>query len=285
MHRSAAAKHSIALALAAIFLFLASLANAVETRVQVAADLAGAWLAPDAKWNGQTVILLHGFADDMNGPGDASKRLAEKLAGAGIASLRINFRGEGDRRRSDIRSTFATRVADTEAAHEFVIKSKGVNAAHLAVLGWSLGGATAIEVAGRHPDWFRALVLWSSLSGSLEKFMFAMEGARIAVREGSYTQDYTGWKKVTTHRDYYESFRGIDLDRSLAKYPGAFLSVRGSQDFLPQYEAQFLKIARGRPAEAVLIGGADHVFNALDPKAKEADAAIAATLAWLTRTL
>jgi hypothetical protein len=61
--------------------------------------------------------------------------------------------------------------------------------------------------------------------------------------------------------------------------------VRGSLDFLPQYEAQFLKVAQGRPAEAVLIGGADHLFNVLDPKSTEADAAMNATLAWLLRTL
>ena len=90
-------------------------ALAREVRVDLENDLHGAWLIPDKQWNGGVMLLLHGFADDMNGPADVTKRLAERLGDQGIATLRINFRGEGDRNRTDIRSTFATRIADTEA--------------------------------------------------------------------------------------------------------------------------------------------------------------------------
>jgi len=275
------------LGLAFVWVSMAHVACArpAEEKVQVAPELAGAWLKPAQNWDGRTVVLLHGFADDMNGPGDVMKHLAEALVDAGIANLRINFRGEGDRARTDIQSTLETRVRDTEAARAFVLEQSGVAATHIGVMGSSLGAATAIVVGGRNPQAFRTMVLWSSPGGDLEKYMVESQAGRIAIEKGSYTEDVPGWKRITTYRAYYESFRGVNLDALLAKYPGAFLSVRGTNDYLPPHEAEFLKVVPGRPAEALLIGGADHMLNGLEAGSKETAAAIAATVAWMKRTL
>jgi pimeloyl-ACP methyl ester carboxylesterase len=259
--------------------------RAAEQRVAISPEVSGAWVTPDSAWDGRTVLMLHGFADDMDGAGDLSKRMAERLARIGIASLRINFRGEGDRLRSKIESTLQTRVADTEAAYAFLNKQQGVQAGRTAVLGWSLGATTAIVVGSQHPEWFRGMVVWSTPSGEQFAPMTATPAARQALRDGIATDVVPGWKTIITKREFYESFRGVDLDQSLAKYPGAFLTIRGSKDFLPQRDALLLNIAPGKNKEAALIGGADHVFNVFEPGSEAPQRVLDLTAVWLARSL
>lgn len=129
------------------------------------------------------------------------------------------------------------------------------------------------------------MVLWSAPSGEQFGPMTANPVAQKALREGVATDIIPGWKSITTKREHYESFRGVDLDQSLARYPGAILTIRGSRDFLPQRDAQLLNIAPGKSKEAALIGGADHVFNVFEPGSEAPQRVLDLTAAWLARSL
>jgi pimeloyl-ACP methyl ester carboxylesterase len=288
---------------------LAAAAAAAETAVTITPELKGAWLKPDKGWDGRTVLLLHGFASDMDDAGGLLKRLAHGLAAKGIASLRINFRGEGDAKRTDIESTFATRLEDTAAAYAWLVEQPGVNASRTGVMGFSLGASTAIETGAQYPDWFKSMAVWSSPAGDQFAMYQTDETAQKALRDGSATEDVPGWKKITTKREFYLSFRGIDLDKSLAKYPGAFLTVRGTKDELllayartlevsggpdhpkvvtkspPNPDDVFLATAPGDLKEKLTIEGADHIFNVFQPELGYARQAVDATVAWFGRTL
>jgi dienelactone hydrolase len=260
---------------------------AVEREVDVAKDVKGLWCEPVGAWDGRVVLLYHSFADDRDGPGNLLKRVAQALAARGVASLRVNFRGEGDKARTRIESTLHTRVADAEAAWTFAATQRGVDVSRTGALGWSLGATTTIETAGKNPAWFRSVAVWSSPSGDQEREMLSRDVAKRALRDGEATRHDPAWKSVTTTRAFYESFRGVNLDRSLQKYPGAFFSVRGSEDHLAQYERQFMKsrVQSSAPAESLLISGANHVFDVFAPEKGHAERAVDATVAWFLRTL
>jgi pimeloyl-ACP methyl ester carboxylesterase len=282
-------------------------ATGAESRVAITPELRGAFVKPDRGWNGSTVLLLHGFASDMDDAGGLHRRLAQALAAKGIASLRINFRGEGDAKRTEIESTFGTRLEDTAAAYAWLSEQPGVNASRVGVAGWSLGASTAIEIGAQYPDWFKSMAVWSSPGGDQFAQMTDNPTAQAALRDGVATEDVPGWKKITTKREFYLSFRGVDLDKSLAKYPGAFLTVRGSADYLAtrvlkkptisdegravtrevriDSDEALLLAAPGEPKEQVRIEGADHIFNVFQPETGHATRAVDATVAWFGRTL
>lgn len=266
-------------------LALASAKAATDVPVTVAPGVSGAWLQPDAHWDGRTVLFFHGFADDMDGAGDLTKRCAHALADQGIASLRINFRGEGDRLRTDIESTHGTRIEDAEAGYAFVLARPGVAKAHVGAIGWSLGTATGIEVAAHHPGWISSLIVWSSLSGNVYDSLMTLQGAADAVATGTGIDVVPGWKTITTHRAFYVGYQGVDVLALLPKYTGAFLSIRGENDFLPKNDAALVAAAGGRRVEAVLIKGADHTFNVLTPDKTDSDRLVAVTAEWLASTL
>ena len=256
-----------------------------DRMVSISAELHGAWLQPSGAWDGRTVLFLHGFADDMNSVGGLTKRLAGVLSERGVASLRINFRGEGDYERTDIESTLDTRTADTEQACAWLARQPGVAPDRLGAVGWSLGATTAIVVAAAHPTWFRTMAVWASPTGDQWAAMTAGATAQKALREGQASEHWTGWKTITTKRSFYESFRGVNVDASLAKYPGAFLSLRGSLDHFTANESEFLNRAPGLPRESVIIGGASHIFNVFEPETGHADRVVEVTADWLQRTL
>lgn len=259
--------------------------RANDERVTVASELHGAWLRPERGREGRAALLLHGFADDMNAVGGLTERLAHALAERGVASLRINFRGEGDRARTDIESTFDTRVEDTESALRWLVAQPGVEASRVGAVGWCLGATTAIVTAAKHPTWFRSMVAWASPAGDQWAELSASPPGQQALRDGVGYEEVPGWKTIRTKREFYESFRGVNVSTALEGYPGAFLSVRGTSDEFPVDEVAFINHARGEPRESVLIGGMDHVFSVFETDSPHPARAVAVTVDWLLRTL
>ena len=266
-----------------ILLFTAALAHGQESIVSFGEGVSGKLLVPDVEKVDRAVLLLHGWNGSMDEVGDLFADQARALAERGIASLRFDFTGEGERENFVVTSTLASRVGESEAAYEFL--KQQVPQARYGVLGFSLGGLTAMAVAGAHPDWFASMVLWSAaeemrLSGDAAY----NEVIRQALDEGRAV--YRTWSDITVTREFVLSFVGVNTRSQLSAYPGALLAIRGDKDYLARHDPQWLELAPTQDKAFYLIGGADHIFNVLEtPKSSYGARAISATTAWFDRTL
>src|SRR6185436_16464694 len=88
--------------------------------------------------------------------------IGSAFASRGFDVLLIDYRGYG---RSEGEVTDENGInADADAAYDYLVKERGVNAERLALIGQSLGTTAATDLASRRPC--GALVLESGLSSA-----------------------------------------------------------------------------------------------------------------------
>jgi len=247
--------------------------------------LQGKLVLPEKTGNpSRIVLMLHGWNSHMDEVGNLFADLANQLGENDIASLRFNFSGEGERVDYVVTSTLDSRIAETMQAYQY-LRSQYPKAS-VGVLGFSLGGLTAMAVAAEHPDWFQTMVLWSGAESSMniERDLAYTEASQQAMREGSGV--YKTWTDITLTREHLASFVGVNVSLKLSEYPGPFLSIRGDHDFVPSNERKWFSLLPTKDKAFVLIGGADHIFNVLEvPRPAYSERVIEETFDWFDRTL
>jgi pimeloyl-ACP methyl ester carboxylesterase len=274
----------ISLVFVSLLLGAPAISAPTESNVKIAPDVMGTLATGSVSPPQAVVLLLHGWTGNRDELGNMFKRTAAQLAEQNIASLRIDFRGEGERNAHRLTSTFATRIADAEAGLSF-LQQRYPNT-KIGVLGFSLGGATALAVVGRQPDAVQSLVLWST-AGDIAVDFFTDPSLKPASRKAMEKGEavFDTWAKITLTREHLMGMIGYDLFTPLGAYQGALLSIRGSADYLTPYENRILAAANGTLEEAVTIGGADHIYNTLDPTSTHDERAITLTVRWFNETL
>ena len=90
----------------------------------------------------------------------------------------------------------------------------------------------------------------------------------------------------TRLREFIVSYLGQDASRGLERYPGSLLAIRGTEDYLPDLDRDWIAATPGRNDAVIYIDGADHIFNVLEqPKPDYGPRAIAHSVEWLSARL
>ncbi|GKY88484.1 alpha/beta hydrolase family protein [Sinisalibacter aestuarii] len=228
------------------------------------------------------VLLLHGFTGSRDElPTDAVPegifaRTAERLAAAGYASLRIDFRGSGEST-SDLTyadTTFDGQVADALAALSYLAGSPEVAGDDLFVIGWSQGGLVATATAGRSdlPD---AVALWAAVADPMQTYgdllgAEAMAAGLAAEDDAAITAALPWGADVTLKAGFFDGIESFDPRAEIASYSGPLLVAQGSLDTTVLPASADMLIGAHEGPETLWTAEMDHSFNAfVDDKTLE----------------
>ncbi len=273
------------------FVSLSALADVLSTPLMLdngEYEIPAIMTSPEGKAVVPGVILLHGSASHKNEVGDLYLRLAEQLANNGIASIRIDFAGTGDSPVDYTHYTLKTAVRDAEVALAFLRSQTQVDAHRIGIVGFSQGGLIAQLLLAQQPG-IKSFVAWSSVaSDGIGPFADMFETLYMkAKREGQVEQQFAWRPPLTISYEWFEQVMANQSLSGMAEYTGSVLAIAGSNDtVVPPAAATRLIVASGSDvARAVIIKGADHIFNVLDENANQDEQLLEVTTEWFTEAL
>lgn len=271
---------------AVIAAFTAFPGVAADTDLTLDGGIAATLTTPDGPGPFPGVIMLHGLGSSRNEVGNLFLDAADALAERGVASLRFDFRGFGKSDGDTGAFTLDRQNRDALTALDALAATPGVDARRIGVMGFSFGAGAAIELAGAHPDRIRALVTWAP-AGDYRADMLDSMGPAIfqrAAQDGIVGIDF-GWRTLALKQAFFDGLGRHDLLEALGHYPGAFLTINGSEDPYLKYAPALMQAAAGDDTRAMVIPGADHMFNVYQPSRSSAAEVIKITVDQFARTL
>ena len=284
-------KRLICSVLVLAFVSLNALADVLSTPLMLdngAYEIPAIMTSPEGTVVVPGVILLHGSASHKNEVGDLYLRLAEQLANNGIASIRIDFAGTGDSPVDYTHYTLKTAVRDAEVALAFLRSQPQVDDHRIGVVGFSQGGLIAQLLLAQQPG-IKSFVAWSSVaSDGIGPFADMFETLYMtAKREGQVEQQFAWRPPLSISYEWFEQVMANQSLSGMAEYTGSVLAIAGSNDtVVPPTAATKLIVASGSDvARAVIIKGADHIFNVLDENANQDEQLLEMTTEWFAEAL
>lgn len=239
--------------------------SSVETVVEIESEtytIPATVCMPEGEGPFPAVVMLHGTGSSRdeagNGYAYAAPVLAEKY---GIATIRIDFPGNGDSTADYTEYTFESAVSDAVAAANYMAGLDTIDGDKIGVMGWSQGGTDALLSAGRHPELFRSIVTWAGapdLSSMLpdEKYEEAKEN-------GYFVMEFDFRDSLNVSLQWCEDVRNTDVLEVFSAYEGPVLAIAGEEDTTvdPEWSTKIVEANSNEASKTFFIEGMDHTFN------------------------
>ncbi len=251
------------------------------------------WVKPDGNAGRHPVVIMaHGHGGSRDEAGGFSA-VAEGLAHAGIASLRMDFSGCGASRESFRHNTLDNMVADVGAALDWVRSRPDVDATRIGLLGYSMGGRIVMMIAG--PERPAAVALWAPVADNGAATMEAFVGGSAAWRRLKDIAGRDGFVVFTTPWGQQQElshgwFANLESSRpgaAFAGHRGPLLLVYGEADnTVPATVAQNAAASAGSTrVEVLAIPGAGHALGFYSNRPAIAEKVSTATVSFFVREL
>jgi 2',3'-cyclic-nucleotide 2'-phosphodiesterase (5'-nucleotidase family)/dienelactone hydrolase len=219
----------------------------------------------DAKVPG--VVMLHGTGSNRDEAGMGYALAAPRMAADGIATLRIDFMGNGGSTASYRDYNYTSAVIDAKAAADYLAGLETVDGGNLGVMGWSQGGTDALLAAEAHPDTFQAVVTWSGaleLNGASLFAGTSFEDAYAqAKKEGFYTMTFDWREPLELGERWFQEVAETNILKVTADIKAPILAINGKDDttVTPDNAEKIVKAAANADSQLLLVDNCDHTYN------------------------
>mgnify|MGYP001061536057 CR=1 FL=1 len=222
-----------------------------------------------------TALFAHCFTCSKDIP--AVRRIAARLAGAGIAVLRFDFTGLGHSEGEFANTSFTSNIEDLQHASE-ALASRDM--APSLLIGHSLGGA-AVLAAAKQIESAKAIVTIGAPSDP-GHVTHNFDEALDQIEEHGRAEVHLGGRPVTIGKGFVDSVKGDTLHDDIADLDRALLVLHAPRDQIVGIEnAAEIFTAAKHPKSFVTLDEADHLIS--DPSDAEYTAGVIA--AWASRYL
>ena len=187
----------------------------------------------------------------------AASRIAEALAGHGIAVLRFDFTGLGSSEGEFANTGFSSNVADLVAAADFL---RAEHRAPSLLVGHSLGGAAVLAAADGIPEARAVVTIGAPADAGHVVENFRADVDRIEA-EGSAEVTLAG-RRFTIRREFLRDVEGVRLAEGVAALKRPLLIFHAPRDATVGIEnASAIFRAAKHPKSFVSLDDADHLLS------------------------
>lgn len=233
------------------------------------------------------VVMLHGTGSNREEAGNGYQMAAPEMASVfGIATIRIDFMGNGDSTADYTGYTFESAVADAVAAANYAAAMDNINGDAIGVMGWSQGGTDALLAAGQHPELFKSVVTWAGAPDLSD--MLTDELYEQAQQNGYFVMEFDWRDSLNVSLQWCEDVKNTDVLAVFAQTTAPVLAIAGTEDTTvdPEWSNKIVAASKNEMSKTYFIEGMDHTFNVFaEPEFDSLYEAVRATGTFFAATL
>ena len=224
---------------------------------------------PEGEGPFPAVVMNHGHGGGRN-EGGGFARLADALAEAGIATIRMDFAGVGDSKAPWTDQSLSSMVSDSNASLAYLLANYPVDPDRVGILGYSMGGRVALTIAQSPESTYKAVGLLAPSANPGEGLITLLAGGE-AEAETLYAQAQgeKGYADYTTQYGqqqqlslaWFDEMRASSPLDGIDAYQGPMLVVHGDKDEVIPPAQNEAVIAAYPAASILLVPEADHGYG------------------------